>query len=260
MVRRGLTSSRAEAQRLIADNRVTVGGAPAGKASRLVDPGDALEVTGDAPRFVSRGGIKLEAALDRFDIAVAGCRVVDVGSSTGGFTDCVLQRGAREVVAIDVGSHQLHERLRGDPRVRVHEKTSVRGIEVDSIGGPGDLVVADLSFISVRLVAADLLALTAVPGTLVVLVKPQFEAGRAEADRGKGVITDPGVWRATVESAGRALERAGAAIMGGMVSPLRGTGGNVEFLLHGRVADPAPDPELSVAELSWAVVDAVDFV
>lgn len=234
LVRRGLATSRTVAQTLIAEGRVTVGGAPAAKASRMVDPGDAIEVIGDGPRFVSRGGDKLDAALDRFALDVAGRRIVDAGSSTGGFTDCVLQRGAAEVVAIDVGRNQLHERLRADPRVAVHEQTNLRHVDPADLGGPGDLVVADLSFISIRTVAEQLAAFAAPDGDLVVLVKPQFEAGKAEADKGRGVIRDPEVWRRTLDEATSALSGAGPAIMGIMVSPITGGDGNVEFLVHAR--------------------------
>jgi 23S rRNA (cytidine1920-2'-O)/16S rRNA (cytidine1409-2'-O)-methyltransferase len=258
LVRRGLTNSRTEAQRLIADNRVTVGGAPAVKASRLVDPGDAVEVARDGPRFVSRGGFKLEAALERFGLDVRDVRAIDVGSSTGGFTDCLLQRGAGEVVAVDVGRHQLHEKLRDDHRVRVHEQTDVRALDPAAIGGPAPVVVADLSFISIRAFAGDLVRLVAAPGDLVVLVKPQFEAGKAEADRGRGVIRDPAVWRRAIIGAAGALHDSGAAIMGVMVSPLRGGEGNVEFLLHARVAEPLPEPELGIAELAALTVDEVE--
>lgn len=228
------------------------------KASRLVDPGEAVQIARDGPRFVSRGGFKLEAALDRFGIDVSGVRVVDVGSSTGGFTDCLLQHGAERVVAIDVGRNQLHEKLRVDPRVQVLEKTDVRAVDVAEIGGPARLVVADLSFISVRLVARELLVLTAVPGDLIVLVKPQFEAQKVEADKGRGVIRDPIVWQRTISAAAGALEDAGAAIMEVMVSPIRGGEGNVEFLVHARVADPPPEPTSSVDELSAMVVDDVE--
>ena len=148
LVRRGLAASRTEAQRLIGEGLVTVGGAPADKPARLVDPGDALKVHGPARRYVSRGGEKLEAALDHFGLDPAGCRVLDAGSSTGGFTDCVLQRGATEVVAVDVGRGQLHEKLRADPRVLSRERTHLRDVRAEHIGGPVDLVVGDLSFIS----------------------------------------------------------------------------------------------------------------
>lgn len=232
LVRRELAPSRASARSLIEAGRVTVGGAPAAKASRLVDPGEPVEVAGDGPRFVSRGGEKLDAALDQFGIDVSDRRVIDTGSSTGGFTDCVLQRGAAEVVAIDVGRNQLHERLRADPRVHVHEQTNLRHADPDELGGAGTLVVTDLSFISVRTVASRLVAFAAPGADLVVLVKPQFEAGKAEADRGRGVIRDPEVWRRTLDEAADAVSTAGAAIMGVMVSPITGGDGNVEFLLH----------------------------
>lgn len=234
LVRRELAPSRAAAQALIAAGRVTVGGASAGKAARMVDPGDPIEVAGDGPRFVSRGGEKLDAALDRFDIDVDHKRVIDTGSSTGGFTDCVLQRGAAVVVAVDVGRNQLHERLRSDPRVVVHEQTNIRHVDAADLGGPGSLVVTDLSFISVRTVAPHLVEFAEPGADLVILVKPQFEAGKREADRGRGVIRDPEVWRRTLDEATDAVSAAGAAIMGVMVSPITGGDGNVEFLVHAR--------------------------
>ena len=232
LVRRGLATGRGRARALVESGRVTVGGAPALKAARLVGAGEAIEVRGDRPRFVSRGGEKLAAALRRFEVDPAGRRVIDVGSSTGGFTDCVLQAGAREVVAIDVGRNQLHERLRADARVQSHEQTNVRHASVADLGGPGTIVVADLSFISLRTVALPLLALAEVGADLLLLVKPQFEAGKQEADRGRGVIRDPSVWRRTLEDVATALSDAGAAIMGVMVSPITGGDGNVEFLVH----------------------------
>ena len=234
LVRRELAPSRAAAQELISAGKVLVGGAPAAKPARQVDPGDPIEIVGDGPRFVSRGGDKLDAALERFDIEVRGRRVIDTGSSTGGFTDCVLQRGAAEVVAIDVGRNQLHERLRADPRVRVHEQTNLRHVEPADVGGPGSLVVTDLSFISVRTVAPHLVAMAELGADLIILVKPQFEAGKQEADRGRGVIRDPEVWRRTLDEATGAVSDAGAAIMGVMVSPITGGDGNVEFLAHAR--------------------------
>ncbi len=251
LLRRGLAASRSEAQRLIVQGRVTVSGAPAAKASRLVDPGEPVVVAGDPPRYVSRGGHKLEAALAGFGIAAAGCRAIDVGASTGGFTDCLLQHGAAAVVAIDVGRNQLHERLRDDPRVASFERTDVRSVTTGAVGGPAEIVVADVSFISLRLVAADLCRLAT--ADIVVLVKPQFEAGRAEADRGRGVIRDPEVWRRALLGVCRAVVGAGGAIMGVMVSPLTGAEGNVEFLLH---ADVRPDTQ-GLAGLDAAVDRAV---
>ena len=252
MVRRGVARSRGEALRLIEQRRVTVGGSPAAKASRLVDPAEAVVVAGDPPRYVSRGGQKLEAALAGFGIAGAGARAIDVGASTGGFTDCLLQHGAAAVVSIDVGRNQLHERLRADPRVASFERTDVRGVDMAAIGGPAPLVVADLSFISLRLVASDLVRLAT--ADLVALVKPQFEAGRAEADRARGVIRDPEVWRRALEDVCRAIVGAGAAIMGVMVSPVTGTEGNVEFLLH---ADTRAGAD-GLTDLSTAVDRAVE--
>lgn len=242
LVRRGLAASRARARELIEEGRVTVGGAPTVKPARMVDPAEAVEVVGDGPPFVSRAGEKLAAALVTFGVDPTGRRVIDVGASTGGFTDCVLQRGAAHVVAIDVGRNQLHERLRADPRVESHEQTNVRHADVADLGGPGGLVVADLSFISLRTVAEQLLAFTADDGELVVLVKPQFEAGKAEADKGRGVIRDPAVWRRTLDEATSALSTAGAAIMGVMVSPITGGDGNVEFLVHARRDTTGLDP------------------
>ena len=242
LVRRGLAASRAQARELVERGKVTVGGAPAPKPTRLVDPGEAVEVVGDGPRFVSRGGEKLDAALDHFGIDPAGRRVIDIGSSTGGFSDCVLQRGAARVVAIDVGRNQLHEKIRADDRVDVHEQTNVRHTDPADFGGPGGLVVTDLSFISLRVVAPHLVAFAADDADLVILVKPQFEAGKAEADKARGVIRDPEVWRRTLDDATTALSAAGAAIMGVMVSPITGGDGNVEFLVHARAGAPDVDP------------------
>jgi 23S rRNA (cytidine1920-2'-O)/16S rRNA (cytidine1409-2'-O)-methyltransferase len=244
-VRRGLAPSRQQAQSDIAAGRVTVGGAPADKPARLVGADEPLRVLGPPPRYVGRGGQKLAGALDRFDVVVVDRRAVDLGASTGGFTDCLLQRGAASVVAIDVGYGQLHERLRADPRVEVHERTNVRDVRPGDLGAPADLLVADLSFISLRTVLPGALALAVPSADLVLLVKPQFEAGREEAARGKGVITDPAVWHRVLEEVAGALVGLGAAIMGAMASPLTGADGNVEFLLHARTrpatttADPA---------------------
>ena len=232
---------------------MTVGGAPALKAARLVAPHEPVEVAGDPPPYVSRGGEKLAGALDGFGIDPAGRRALDAGASTGGFTDCLLQRGAARVVAVDVGHGQLHERLRADPRVEVHERTNLRDLAAGDLGDPFDLVVADLSFISLRTVAANLVDLAAPGADLVLLVKPQFEAGRQEASRGRGVIREPAVWRRALEGVSDALQGHGAAIMDVMVSPKTGAEGNVEFLLHARTA-PATPP--GPVDLHAAVDDA----
>jgi len=243
--------SRERARRAIAAGQVTVAGAPAEKASRLVHPADAVLVSGDAPRFVSRGGLKLDAALDRFAIDVDDKRALDAGASTGGFTDCLLQRGAAHVVAVDVGYGQLHERLRADERVSVLERTNIRHVRLDDVGGLRvPVVTADLSFISLRTVLPTLVALAATGADLVALVKPQFEAGRVEASRGRGVIRDPAVWRRVLGEVTDALEAEDAVMMGIMVSPLRGADGNVEFLAHARahtVAGACGDEALDAA-------------
>ena len=233
---------------------MTVGGAPASKPARLVAPDEPILVLGPAPRFVGRGGEKLDAALGRFALEVAGRRALDLGASTGGFTDCLLQRGACEVVAVDVGYGQLHERLRADPRVVVRERTNVRELRPGDLGAPADLVVADLSFISLRTVLPAVLALTSAGADLVLLVKPQFEAGREEASRGRGVIVDPEVWRRVLREVAGALDAEGAAIMGVMASPLTGADGNVEFLVHARAAS------LGSIEVDVAIGAAIDDV
>lgn len=227
---------------LVDEGRTLVDGAPAPNPSRLVAAAEAITVTEPPPRHVSRGGDKLAAALDRFDVDPAGMRILDAGSSTGGFTDCVLQRGAREVVAVDVGRGQLHQRLRTDVRVEVRERTNIRHLNPGDLGAPFDLVVADLSFISLSTVVPTLLALAGDGADLVLLVKPQFEANRDEVDRSRGVITDPVIWRRTLRSTADALIATGATIMGAMTSPLRGAEGNVEFLLHAVARRPLPDP------------------
>ena len=260
-MRRGLADSRAAAADLINAGHVLAGGAVADKASRLVGPGEPVEVVGAGRRFVSRGGDKLEAALVGFGVDPTGLRALDAGASTGGFTDCLLQHGAASVVAVDVGRGQIHERLRADSRVVVRERTDLRAFSVAEAGGDlFDVVVADLSFISLRTVAEPLLALARPGADVVVLVKPQFEAGRREASRGRGVIRDPEVWRQTLLGAIGALESAGSTMMGIMASPLRGTDGNVEFLVHLRRhrtalhaarcssrQSPGPDPRLPAA-------------
>lgn len=208
-------------------------GSVAERAARQVSAAEPVVVTGEPERFVGRGGKKLDAALERFGIDVSGRVALDAGASTGGFTDCLLQRGAAHVTAVDVGRGQLHEKLRADERVTSLERTNIRHLRpADLAGAPFDVIVADLSFISLRAVAPALVGLAALGADLVVLVKPQFEAGRSEADRGRGVIRDPAVWADALLGAIGALEAEGAAMMGVMVSPLRGADGNVEFLAH----------------------------
>jgi len=246
-------SSRHQARAAVEAGRVTVDGAPALKPARLVAPHEAVVMAGEPPRFVSRAGEKLAGALDRFAVVVNGVRALDAGASTGGFTDCLLQRGAARVVAVDVGYGQLHERIRADPRVEVHERLNVRDLGPGDLGDPFAVVVADLSFISLRTVLPNLVSMAAPGADLVTLVKPQFEAGRAEASRGRGVIRDPEVWLRTLEDVACAARDLGAAIMGAMVSPITGTEGNVEFLLHARTA---PGADVAAPDLSAVVAEA----
>ena len=255
LVRRRLAVSREHARSLVEDGAVLVSGATADKPSRLVDSAEPVVVSGPGRRFVSRGGEKLEAALSAFGVDPAGHRALDAGASTGGFTDCLLQRGAICVVAVDVGYGQLDPRLRADPRVTAVERTNIRHLDLAAVGGPFDLVVGDLSFISLSSVAPVLARELAAPGAdLVLLVKPQFEAGREEVRRGSGVVRDPAVRRQAIGRAASALVGAGATIMGAMASPLVGPAGNAEFFLHARAHEAAQaDGGLLEAMLDEAV-------
>jgi 23S rRNA (cytidine1920-2'-O)/16S rRNA (cytidine1409-2'-O)-methyltransferase len=239
LVRRGLAESRGAAKLLIDAGEVLVSGAVADKAARMVGTHEPVVVVAPPPAFVGRAGGKLDAALRAFGLDVAGRRAIDVGASTGGFTDCLLQRGAEAVVALDVGHGQLHERLRADPRVSVVERCNVRDLAPavcsdtarrQVVGDPASLVVADLSFISLRTVRDALVALVAPDGDLVVLIKPQFEAGRAEVSRGGGVISDPAIWASTVGGVVEDFAACGMHLVGLVVSEVRGTAGNVEFV------------------------------
>jgi len=236
LVRRELTTSRTEAQALIAANRVLVNGSIADKSARQVAPGDALVIDGPPARFVGRGADKLDHALDAFGIDVRGLRALDVGASTGGFTDCLLQRGADHVVALDVGHGQLHERIRADPRVTNLERHNVRHADVDQIGGLVDIVVGDLSFISLRLVVPTLTRLCQPGSPMVLLVKPQFEAGRQEVDRGRGIITDPSIHDRVRAEIDETLVAGGCEVIGWTDSPITGADGNREFLVHATTA------------------------
>jgi 23S rRNA (cytidine1920-2'-O)/16S rRNA (cytidine1409-2'-O)-methyltransferase len=266
LVRRGLVASREQAQSAVAAGQVLVRGSVADKPSRLVDRSEPVTLAGEAPRFVGRGGLKLEAALDRFAIDVTGRRALDAGASTGGFTDCLLQRGAAEVVAVDVGRGQLHERLVRDPRVQSRERTNIRLLTLSQVGGrPFDLVVADLSFISLRTVAPVLVGpLAGLGGDVVTLIKPQFEAGREAASAGRGVIRDPAVWSETLHRVISALTAEGAVMMGLMVSPVTGAEGNVEFLAHclahGRAhaVGERPSQETATEEVAAVVREATE--
>jgi 23S rRNA (cytidine1920-2'-O)/16S rRNA (cytidine1409-2'-O)-methyltransferase len=240
LVRRGLLGSRRQAVEAITAGRVRVGGSPAPAPARLVAVDEPIQVTGAPPCFVSRGGEKLAAALERFVVDVRDKRCLDAGASTGGFTDCLLQAGAAHVEAVDVGRGQLAWVLRDDPRVTVRERTNVRALEASDLGGPVDVTVADLSFISLVTVAPALARCTAPDGDLVLLVKPQFEAGRPRIGKG-GVVRDPAVHRAVLREVTNGLRDAGLHVVDVMVSPLTGADGNVEFLVHCDARGPTID-------------------
>jgi len=262
-VRRGLFPSRQEAQAAVAAGAVLVSGAVAEKSARLVAPDEPVVLLGPPAPFVGRGGQKLDAALALFPVTVSGRRALDAGASTGGFTDCLLQRGAAHVYAVDVGHGQLHPTLRADARVTVLERTNARALTIadlraaDPAFEPCPLVVTDLSFISLRSVIPALTGPVSAPDAdLVLLVKPQFEAGRAAVSRGKGVVRDPSVWLGALEGVVSALHDAGTGIMGAMASPLTGAAGNVEFLLHARKGAPGCDAGEAAALISAAVSEA----
>ncbi|MEZ5296669.1 MAG: TlyA family RNA methyltransferase [Ilumatobacteraceae bacterium] len=238
LVRRDLAPSRAAAQELIDAKRVRVNGAIAEKATRQVAPGDQLHVDGPPARFVGRGAFKLDHALDAFDLDVSGMRALDAGASTGGFTDVLLQRGADHVLAVDVGHGQLHEKLIADDRVTNLERTNVRHLDVETIGGPVDIVVGDLSFISLRLVIGPLASVCQPGAPMVLLVKPQFEAGKAEVSRGRGVVTDPDVHDRVRAEVADAFVDAGCTVVDWTDSPITGADGNREFLIHARAGVP----------------------
>jgi 23S rRNA (cytidine1920-2'-O)/16S rRNA (cytidine1409-2'-O)-methyltransferase len=236
MVRRGLVSSRAEAARAVGEQRVLVNGAVADKTARLVDPADALVLEGPPPRFVSRGGEKLDGALTAFGVDVAGRDALDAGASTGGFTDCLLQRGARHVVALDVGHGQLHPKVRSDARVTVFERVNIRSVTRQLLPIVPTVVVADLSFISLTRAIPVLADVAAPNADLVLLVKPQFEAGRAEVARGRGVITDPAIHERVKGEVADALALADCTVREWADSPITGADGNREFLVHATTA------------------------
>lgn len=248
LVRRGLAETRERAQHLISAGLVRVAGSTATRASTPVADESPIEVIQTALPYVSRGGLKLAAALDRWSLGVAGLVALDVGASTGGFTDVLLQRGARRVYAVDVGYGQLHYRLRGDPRVVLLERTNVRHLQ--ALPEAPAFGAADVSFISLRLALPPALALLAPEAVFVALVKPQFEAGRGQVGKG-GVVRDPAVHRAVLEglvswSAGQSRQIVDLA-----PSPIRGPAGNLEFLSLWRPGEPAGDPS-ALAERALA--------
>jgi len=244
LVRRGLAPSREAAQRAIAEGRVTVDGAPGRKSSTLVSRRQELVVSGPPRRWVSRGGDKLDGALDALDLDVAGRIALDAGASTGGFTDVLLDRGARTVIAVDVGYGQLAWKLRSDERVVVLERTHARDLTpADLHPYVPDLVVADLSFISLASVLPALRAVVAPDADWCCLVKPQFEAGPAFVERG-GVVRDPAGWRVALEQVAAAAGELDLGVRAGAVSALPGPAGNIEFFLWLRAGPCDAWPEV----------------
>jgi 23S rRNA (cytidine1920-2'-O)/16S rRNA (cytidine1409-2'-O)-methyltransferase len=241
LVRRGLARSREHASELIAAKRVKVAGAVATKPATGVSTDVALVVVPDPdrPDYVSRGGHKLAGALKAFapmGLRVEGRRCLDAGASTGGFTDVLLRAGATQVMAVDVGYGQLAWALRQDPRVVVHDRTNIRDLTTDVVAGPLDLVVGDLSFISLELVLDALLGVTAADGDLALMVKPQFEVGKDRVGKG-GVVRDPDLRASAVRSVADAAARRGWGAQAVTTSPLPGPSGNIEYFLWLRQGD-----------------------
>ena len=255
LVPAGLARSRQQAAELIADGRVLVRGVAASKAATVVELDAAVVVRRDeqGPEWASRGALKLLGALEAFEpggLVVEGLRCLDAGASTGGFTDVLLHRGAAEVIAADVGYGQLIWRLRADERVRVLDRTNVRALTPDVIGGPVRLTVADLSFISLRTVLPALIACTQPGGDLLPMVKPQFEVGRQRLGSG-GVVREPELRLAALHEVTEAAAGGGLALHGAVASPAPGPAGNVEYFLWLRSAEGADVKEQprSVEEL-----------
>jgi 23S rRNA (cytidine1920-2'-O)/16S rRNA (cytidine1409-2'-O)-methyltransferase len=254
LVRRGLARSREHATELVAAGRVSVRGLVARKSATAVETSAPVVVAEDIddPGWASRGAHKLLGALDAFEpggLVVRGRRCLDAGASTGGFTDVLLKRGAREVVAVDVGYGQLVWRLQTDDRVRIHDRTNVRTLAPEDIGGPVELVVADLSFISLKLVLPALLACVDRGADLVPMIKPQFEVGKQRLGSG-GVVRDPELRAEVVLDVVRVAEDSGLGLRGVVASPLPGPSGNVEYfawLRHGE-ATRAPEAEKLVVD------------
>jgi len=234
LVERGLAETRAAAQRLVMAGLVFSGDKRLDKAGQSIAADTALEVRGQPHPYVSRGGLKLERALDHFAIPVTGRIALDVGASTGGFTDCLLQRGAAKVYAVDVGTNQLAWKLRSDPRVVSMEKTNIRDVTRTEISEPIDLIVCDASFIGLRTALPAALALAA-PGThLVALIKPQFEVGKGRVGKG-GIVREPELHREVVDAISAWLgAQEGWTVLGVIDSPITGADGNKEFLIGGR--------------------------
>jgi 23S rRNA (cytidine1920-2'-O)/16S rRNA (cytidine1409-2'-O)-methyltransferase len=234
LLARSLAPSRARAQALILAGKVYVGETRIDKAGTTLAEDAEITVRGEDHPYVSRGGVKLAGALDSFGVDPTGKRCLDLGASTGGFTDCLLQRGAKSVAAVDVGYGQLAHSLRTDPRVLVLERTNARTLTPEMIGGACDLVVVDASFIGLGKLAEAIARNTLPRGELVALVKPQFEVGRDEASRGRGVVRDAAVRARAIEDAAADVEAAGFTILANADCVIEGPKGNLEAFLHAR--------------------------
>jgi 23S rRNA (cytidine1920-2'-O)/16S rRNA (cytidine1409-2'-O)-methyltransferase len=240
LVQRELAPSRAKAQALILAGKVYVGETRVDKAGSMLAEDAAISVRGEDHPYVSRGGVKLAGALDGFGVDPRGMRCLDLGASTGGFTDCLLQRGAVSVAAVDVGYGQLAHSLRTDPRVLVLERTNARLLEPAAIGGACDLVVVDASFIGLGKLIEAVARCLRPGGELLALVKPQFEVGRAEASRARGVVRDPAVRQGAIDAAVGEVRDAGFDILGTADCVIEGPKGNLEAFVHARrVREPA---------------------
>jgi 23S rRNA (cytidine1920-2'-O)/16S rRNA (cytidine1409-2'-O)-methyltransferase len=233
LVERGLVPSRAQAQALILAGRVYVGEERIDKAGQIVRDLQALRVS-EGERFVSRGGHKLEGAIVALELEVRGLVCVDVGASTGGFSDCLLQRGARRVFAVDVGENQLAERVRNDARVTLRDRTNARHLRAEDFDEPIDLIVVDASFIGIEKLLPALFRSLPVGGLLLALIKPQFEAGKRDAARAKGVIRDPVLRERLLEEARKQVAAQGFELLGSVDSSLAGPKGNVEHFVYAR--------------------------
>ena len=258
LVERGEAESRQKAQAIIMSGQVYVAGQRVDKAGAAVDEKAEIEVRGQTLAYVSRGGLKLEKAMAVFPIDLHGAVCADIGASTGGFTDCMLQNGAAKVYAVDVGYGQLAWSLRGDPRVVNLERTNIRGVTPEQIGEPVEFASVDVSFISLRLVLPVAAALLGPAGEMVCLVKPQFEAGREKVGK-KGVVRDRAVHAQVLEAAvGYALD-SGFAIRGMEFSPVKGPEGNIEYLMHlekgGDTPAPTPGELYTLVERSHQALD-----
>ncbi len=233
LVERGLAETRTKAQALVLAGSVVAGEARVDKAGALVDVELPLRLKGEKLPYVSRGGLKLEGALKHWELDVAGLDALDVGASTGGFTDCLLKRGAARVIALDVGYGQLHPALRSDPRVTVRERVNARALTREDVPFDVDLVVADVSFISLRLVLPSALSFLEPGGALLALVKPQFEVGRGQVGKG-GVVRDEKKRVAAIEGVAEAARALGLQVGGWIDSSIAGPAGNLEALLFAR--------------------------